>query len=206
MRSSIVYLLVASLALCHGAPNTFQTIRARAHYAFRNYPVRAQTEEKRGQVAVKINACLYAHNKDREDHDAAGLVWDAGLAEDAQEWADHLAYDVGGMVHAQNTGQGENLYWSQGSHVATCADAVKAWDAEEVDYDYNHPPHTFKDFLSAKKPYGHFTQVVWKGTTKVGVAITTKGEAPYIETFIVARYSPQGNMLGRFEENVHRPQ
>ena len=48
MRSSIVYLLVASLALCHGAPNTFQTIRSRAHYAFRNYPVKAQTEEKRG--------------------------------------------------------------------------------------------------------------------------------------------------------------
>ena len=55
------------------------------------------------------------------------LEWDAGLAEDAQKWADHLANDVGYMVHAQNTGEGENLFWSKGSHIANCEDAVQAW-------------------------------------------------------------------------------
>jgi len=37
------------------------------------------------------------------------------------------------------------------------------------------------------------------------VAISTKGKAPTVETFIVARYSPQGNWLGEFSENVIHP-
>ena len=42
----------------------------------------------------------------------------------------------------------------------------------------------------------HFTQVVWKGTMKVGVGIA--GD------FVVARYYPAGNMLsfGGFAKNV----
>ena len=45
---------------------------------------------------------------------------------------------------------------------------------------------------------GHFTQLVWASTLKVGVAVSPNG------LFVVANYSPPGNYLGagQFEENV----
>lgn len=204
MKSFIVNLLVVSaLAVSYGAPNFFQTIQAHARSALREYPAEEKTATKREHVNVGKSACLDAHNRARASHKSGWLEWDAGLAEDAQKWADHLANDVGHMVHAQNTGEGENLFWSMGSHVANCEDAVRAWVSEEAYYRYDHPPRTFNEFAASKA--GHFTQVVWKGTRKLGVAISTKGKAPKVETFIVARYSPPGNWLGEFSENVMHP-
>ncbi|CAE7460982.1 mtcA2 [Symbiodinium sp. CCMP2456] len=43
---------------------------------------------------------------------------------------------------------------------------------------------------------GHFTQVVWKGTKQVGMALSEDGR------FCVANYFPAGNMMGSFKENV----
>ena len=76
---------------------------------------------------MDVDACLKAHNEKRALHKAPPLVWDATLARHAQSWANHLANEVGHMEHAQGTGEGENLYWSMGSAVAKCVDAVKAW-------------------------------------------------------------------------------
>ena len=77
------------------------------------------------------DACLQAHNGKRELHqDTNALIWDDTLAEHAQAWADHLAA-TGTIAHDNNrpSNEGENLYyyWSSGSTVATCSDAVNAW-------------------------------------------------------------------------------
>ena len=46
-------------------------------------------------------------------------------------------------------------------------------------------------------------QVVWKDTKRVGVAMATKkDEYGFTVTYIVARFSPQGNIDGQFAENV----
>ena len=47
---------------------------------------------------------------------------------------------------------------------------------------------------------GHFTQVVWKETTEVGVGLATDGK----KVFVVAQYKPAGNMnvTAYFERNV----
>lgn len=47
---------------------------------------------------------------------------------------------------------------------------------------------------------GHFTQVVWKASTEVGVGIAMVGNA----VFVVGQYSPAGNISneGYFEKNV----
>ena len=79
---------------------------------------------------MDIDACVKAHNEKRAEHDAPPLKWDDGLAKEAQEWADHLANDVGHMEHAgpiKARGEGENLYWSESSSIASCKDAVEAW-------------------------------------------------------------------------------
>lgn len=51
-------------------------------------------------------------------------------------------------------------------------------------------------------PSGHFTQVVWKETTQLGVGVATVGTRSYV----VAQYRPAGNMTmpGKFESNVLR--
>ena len=59
---------------------------------------------------------------------------------------------------------------------------------------------------------GHFTQMVWRDTTKFGVGIATRENGDgNIDTFIVARYAPRGNIHTtgqRFEDysrNVQPP-
>ena len=47
----------------------------------------------------------------------------------------------------------------------------------------------------------HFTQIVWKTTKKLGMATAVSGG----RRVAVARYSPVGNWLGEFKENVLPP-
>lgn len=45
---------------------------------------------------------------------------------------------------------------------------------------------------------GHFTQLIWKKTRKVGIVITYVG----IETVVVVTYFPKGNIENEFTDNV----
>lgn len=146
---------------------------------------------------VDAAACLAAHNAKRALHQNTDpLTWSDTLAQHAKAWADFMA-ENGTFAHDPNRkDEGENLYMSYSSSgVSSCADAVESWYGEIEDYDYNNPR-----FSSAT---GHFTQVVWKATNKVGAALAKKVNSKGItETYIVARYSPPGNYLGQFASNV----
>ncbi|WP_433664086.1 CAP domain-containing protein [Nocardia sp. CA-128927] len=64
--------------------------------------------------------------------------------------------------HSNSGGRyGENLYAGTGDR--SFDDAMESWMSEASAYDYNHP-----GFSSAT---GHFTQVVWKGSTQLTVGI-----------------------------------
>lgn len=133
--------------------------------------------------------CVNSHNKYRDLHvDTNSVVWDTGLATAAQQWADHLR-DTGSFAH--DSGDfGENLYWMSNQKQATCEDAVTSWYNEINDYDYA----TGKSKNS--NAIGHFTQVVWRATTNIGVGVATKvANNGNTETYIVARYTPKGNFL-----------
>ena len=47
---------------------------------------------------------------------------------------------------------------------------------------------------------GHFTQVVWKKSSELGIGKATKGNCIYV----VARYKKPGNFLGKFGANVFK--
>lgn len=49
---------------------------------------------------------------------------------------------------------------------------------------------------------GHFTQVVWKGSTQLGIGKADGMKGNMKCTFIVGRYKPAGNFIGRFKNNV----
>ena len=46
---------------------------------------------------------------------------------------------------------------------------------------------------------GHFTQVVWKATTNLGIGRAVSNSN---NLYVVANYFPGGNMGGEFEANV----
>ena len=49
---------------------------------------------------------------------------------------------------------------------------------------------------------GHFTQVVWKGSTVLGIGRAEGTMRGMKCTYTVARYRPAGNMMGTFAQNV----
>ena len=142
-------------------------------------------------------ANLSYHNAARAAHGAMPMVWDAELAAEAQEWAEFLQSEMR-LMHsttAQRGPTGENLYFassSDGSSEAAIANtdvASRAWyEQEEGLYGYDG------QFSSGT---GHFTQMVWKDSCKLGCG--------YTENFVVCRYSPQGNFLGQFDTKVMPP-
>ena len=49
---------------------------------------------------------------------------------------------------------------------------------------------------------GHFTQVVWKGSTVLGIGRAEVDEGGMKCAYVVGRYKPAGNMMGDFQQNV----
>lgn len=94
------------------------------------------------------------------------------------------------MEHAkrdERNGCGENLAMHSDANILrTTTHATDAWYSEVSKVDFNDIK-----FVSGT---GHFTQVVWKGSTKLGMGIAGK--------YCVARYKAAGNMQGAFPQNV----
>ncbi|WP_395239512.1 CAP domain-containing protein, partial [Salmonella sp. s54412] len=50
---------------------------------------------------------------------------------------------------------------------------------------------------------GHFTQVVWKASTQLGIGYSRSSDRTKV--YVVGRYMAPGNYAGRFKENVIVP-
>lgn len=101
---------------------------------------------------------LDTHNQKRALHGVGLLVWDASYAEYALNYAKSVV-DCNNMQLIHSNGPyGENLAAGYVGGV----DPVDAWYDEIKLYDFNNPGYT--------KGTGHFTQVVWKLTKRLGCA------------------------------------
>ncbi|GAA5875429.1 hypothetical protein JCM8547_004403 [Rhodosporidiobolus lusitaniae] len=154
-------------------------------------------------------ACLTAHNDFRATHHVDDLVWNETLANAAQEWVKGCVYEHSGGSLLSSS-YGENLYIvgpvAQDAAMEP-SDGVKSWENEEKDYTFD-PPTGFAENT------GHFTQVVWKGTTQLGCYMgTCQGlaivKADEYAAYLVCEYSPPGNIVGDnnqyFADNVLAP-
>lgn len=131
---------------------------------------------------------LDAHNRYRARHCAPPLTWAPELAAFAQRWADTLR-DKGCAFEHSRGKYGENL--AAGTAGALDASSVVAmWYDELKGYSFQQPGFSMQT--------GHFTQVVWRGTGRLGCAMTTcKGMELW-----VCEYDPPGNWEGKFREHV----
>jgi len=157
------------------------------------------------------DACLKAHNDYRALHqDTPAMTYDEDIGKQAQEYADKLAKDYeskgSGLVHADSEdrpNQGENLYMSSTTSEKEWdkADAsvkgTKAWYDEIEYYDYATQKTT-----NSEKAIGHFTQLIWTTSTKLGVGVATAKRGQWNTVFVVCRYSPPGNYIGKYAEHV----
>lgn len=127
---------------------------------------------------------LDAHNTDRAKHGVSDLTWDSTLESYAQLYADQ--YDCSGTLTHSGGKYGENLACG----FADGPSAVLAWYEEGDNYDY-----------SSTTVFDHFTQIVWKSTTKLGCAYKDCRSNNW-GLYIVCSYDPAGNVVGQTLQNV----
>ena len=130
---------------------------------------------------------LEGHNRARGDLGLAPLQWDEALARDAEDWAKTLAYrEV--FEHSHTKGVGENL-WMGTKGWFSYEDMLEGWAREKLDYVHGR----FPDVSLSGRAVGHYTQMVWSTTTRVGCAVAPSSRNEYL----VCRYSPPGNWIGQ---------
>ncbi|CEJ90801.1 hypothetical protein VHEMI06558 [[Torrubiella] hemipterigena] len=144
-------------------------------------------------------AVLNAHNGHRSQHSASALSWSDDLANKAAANANKCVF-----AH-DSSGQNLASFGSTGD-LGSAADAAAKgvsdqWYKEISDFHYFGQPNPTQDF----EKWGHFTQVVWKGSQQVGCA-TVKCPAGTVlgfpSMYTVCNYAPAGNFAGQYANNV----
>jgi len=133
-------------------------------------------------------AFVDAHNRVRAQHCAGALSWSPKLAQVAQQWANSLRDKKCSFAHSGGS-YGENL--AAGTTGTLSPESVVGMWYDEVAH-YKFPDGGFS------METGHFTQVVWRGTTQVGCG-TSRCNGMDIW---VCEYDPAGNWEGQYRDNV----
>ncbi|HVP61460.1 MAG TPA: CAP domain-containing protein [Myxococcaceae bacterium] len=119
------------------------------------------------------------------------MQWSADVEAVAAQWAAHCVY----QHNAGRGNLGENIAASSPGYWPSIAEVVQAWASEASDYDYG------SNSCATGKVCGHYTQLVWRGSTLLGCAFARCTEnSPFAGVatwdFWVCDYSPPGNWVG----------
>ncbi|KAL6697497.1 PR-1-like protein [Trichoderma pleuroticola] len=149
------------------------------------------------------------HNVHRANHSAPDLAWDTTLAGYAQTIAE-------GCVFAHDMTQGGGGYGQNLASWGSTGDIddlqIESARRGITDQWYNDEMENWTFFGQSNPPsgsdldkWGHFTQLVWKSSTKVG-CYTAKCPAGTVLSmpswYTVCNYGPPGNFGGEYAENV----
>ncbi|XP_008255032.2 GLIPR1-like protein 1 [Oryctolagus cuniculus] len=143
-----------------------------------------------------IDECVKTHNEWRgrvrpPAADMKYMIWDDGLARMAKAWANKCQFKHNTCLkkpfecNEDYQFVGENI-WLGSLKIFSPRDAITAWYNETEFYDF--------DSISCTKVCGHYIQVVWASSHKVGCAVTicpSLGEAS--ASIFVCNYAPAGN-------------
>jgi len=145
---------------------------------------------------------LHQHNEIRRKHGLSDLIWDASLVPDATAQATDCEVQQR-HFHGHQNGAGQNCFTSKppvleifGGQLDKAAEfVVENWYKEIHDFDFK----TSATREGVKAVTGHFTQLVWKDTQRVGGGISPNGN------FVVCNYFPPGNISSRRAQQVNAP-
>ena len=145
------------------------------------------------------------------------LVWSQEIADYAQQWATTLATSMCAQPQHRSEadliakGYGENLAtFSAGGaprggmvgNASTAQQAVSAWAAEIACWTYGTVLGTETCNTTCytnlhSDGCGHYTQVVWRSSTKLGCGVGTCKNGALTEDIWICNYAPGGNIIGR---------
>jgi hypothetical protein len=145
-----------------------------------------------GRVDNFAERTLASHNRERAALGIKPLTWDSELARDAKAWGARLsAANV--LVHSPNgyrsDDEGENLWAGRTGHYGV-ESMVGLWVSEKKNYKPGIFPANSR--TGNLEDVGHYTQVMWRSTGKVGCALVPGQN----NEFMVCRYSDGGNVVG----------
>ncbi|XP_062239146.1 glioma pathogenesis-related protein 1 [Platichthys flesus] len=148
-----------------------------------------------------IDECVREHNRARSSVSPPAsymlyMTWDEGLSLIAKEWAEHCVFQHNPKlnndpsVHPTFSSVGENI-WTGSPSLFDVTSAMKNWVDEKEHYDYQGN--------KCSLDCGHYTQVVWGSSYKVGCAahLCPGGVAGFDSkegVVFVCNYATAGNM------------
>jgi len=136
----------------------------------------------------RMAAIVDAHTRRRAEHCAPALQWSDALAHQAQAWVEHLR-ESGCQLEHSGGDTGENL--AAGTEGTLSPEAVvEMWYGEVSQYDFDRGGFSMDT--------GHFTQLVWVGSTLIGCGVTS---CDGLDVW-ACNYGPAGNVEGGYQANV----
>lgn len=174
---------------------------AKAAYAYPVAPTAAvmaasfygMNEAPRSDALLR-QTMLDAHNAERASFGHAALTWDDALAADAARYTAEMA-QTGVYHHSKKSSRaipsGENL-WMGPRHLYSYQVMAQAFLDEKKMFI---PTARLPDFSTTGywQEVAHYTQMIWRGTQKVGCAVGDGRDYEYL----VCRYFPAGNAYGK---------
>lgn len=127
---------------------------------------------------------LDAHNAARAQVRVGPMVWDEKVATFAQNYVKTRVRDCN-LVHSKGGPYGENIAEGSGDFMTGRA-AVDLWVQEKPHYNYGSNSCVGGDC-------GHYTQVVWRDSVRLGCARARCNNGWY---FVSCNYDPPGNYIG----------
>lgn len=142
------------------------------------------------------------HNVHRANHSAPALTYNQTLADWAQQKAESCVWNEDMVGSASGVGMNiaQGTWLGAGNLSAVITDM---WYNSEIDL---FPSYGVADLdvgpNSNFQNWGHFSQVVWDGTTAVGCGSAPCGPGTSIGSgyFVACMYYPPGNFLGDFTQ------
>ncbi|XP_074554786.1 glioma pathogenesis-related protein 1 [Halichoeres trimaculatus] len=149
-----------------------------------------------------IDDCVQEHNRARSSVNPPAsnmqhMTWDKDLAITARKWASNCLFEHNpSRAHPKFTSVGENIWTGYPPSIFEATSAIKSWDDEKQHYNYSSQ--------ACSKMCGHYTQVVWASSNKVGCAanlcpggVKESGFGTKEGVIFVCNYAPAGNVNRR---------
>ncbi|EME85351.1 uncharacterized protein MYCFIDRAFT_210209 [Pseudocercospora fijiensis CIRAD86] len=150
---------------------------------------------------------VYHHNLHRANHSCPDVQWSDDLYNTALLIAQSCVYAHNTQVNGGGYGQNIAAGVEPANVSAIITDLFYNGEEPYFASQYGKDNPDMTDF----EKWGHFSQIVWKGTTHVacathhcpnGLANTGSGVSPY---FTVCNYKSPGNYAGEYATNVPKP-